>query len=56
MERVVFIHRLQATWQRLLEQQIRDFGYDLMRRVSQVMLERLQATRRKLVEFYGVIE
>jgi CRP/FNR family transcriptional regulator, cyclic AMP receptor protein len=33
-----------------------DFGCDLMRRVSQVMLERLQATRRKLVEFYGVIE
>ena len=33
-----------------------DFGYDLMRRVSQVMLERLQATRRKLVEFYGVID
>ncbi|MBI3415812.1 MAG: cyclic nucleotide-binding domain-containing protein [Verrucomicrobia bacterium] len=33
-----------------------DFGYDLMRRVSQVMLDRLQATRRKLIEFYGVLE
>ena len=34
----------------------REFGYDLMRRVSRVMLERLQATRRKLLEFYGVTE
>ena len=29
-----------------------DFGYELMRRVSRVMLEQLQSTRRKLVEFY----
>lgn len=37
-------------------QENHDFGYDLMRRVSQVMLERLQATRRKLIEFYGGAE
>jgi CRP-like cAMP-binding protein len=30
-----------------------DFGYELTRRVSQVMLQRLQATRRNLVEFYA---
>ena len=30
-----------------------DFGFELVRRVSQAMLERLQATRRKLVEFYA---
>jgi len=32
------------------------FGYALLRRVSQVMLGRLQATRLKLIEFYGVTE
>ena len=30
----------------------RDFGYDLLRRVGRVMLDTLQGTRRKLVEFY----
>lgn len=30
----------------------RDFGYDLLLRVGRVMLETLQGTRRKLVEFY----
>jgi hypothetical protein len=30
-----------------------DFGYELTRRVSQVMLQRLQATRLNLVEFYA---
>ena len=29
-----------------------DFGYDLLMRVGSVMLETLQGTRRKLVEFY----
>jgi hypothetical protein len=29
-----------------------DFGYDLLLRVGRVMLETLQGTRRKLVEFY----
>lgn len=29
------------------------FGYDLMRRFSQVMLERLQATRLRLADVYG---
>jgi CRP-like cAMP-binding protein len=29
-----------------------DFGYDLLLRVGRVMLDTLQATRRKLVEFY----
>jgi CRP-like cAMP-binding protein len=29
-----------------------DFGYDLAMRVGRVMLARLQATRRRLVEFY----
>jgi CRP-like cAMP-binding protein len=29
-----------------------DFGYDLAMRVGRVMLGRLQATRRRLVEFY----
>jgi CRP/FNR family transcriptional regulator, cyclic AMP receptor protein len=30
-----------------------DFGYELTRRVSQVMLQRLQATRLNLLEFYA---
>ncbi len=30
-----------------------DFGYELTRRVSQVLLQRLQATRLNLVEFYA---
>jgi CRP-like cAMP-binding protein len=29
-----------------------DFGYDLLLRIGRVILERLQNTRRKLVEFY----
>jgi CRP/FNR family transcriptional regulator, cyclic AMP receptor protein len=29
-----------------------DFGYELLTRVSRVMLQRLQATRRRLIEFY----
>jgi CRP/FNR family transcriptional regulator, cyclic AMP receptor protein len=29
-----------------------DFGYELLTRVGHVMLQRLQATRRRLIEFY----
>ncbi len=32
------------------------FGYELAMRVGQVMLQRLQATRAKLVNFYGAIK
>ena len=32
------------------------FGYDLAMRVGQVMLQRLQATRAKLVDFYAAIK
>jgi CRP/FNR family cyclic AMP-dependent transcriptional regulator len=31
----------------------RDFGYELMLRISQVMLDRLQATRLRLLDVYG---
>jgi CRP/FNR family cyclic AMP-dependent transcriptional regulator len=31
------------------------FGYQLVGRVGQIMLERLQATRLKLVSFYGAV-
>jgi CRP-like cAMP-binding protein len=34
----------------------RDFGHELLTRVAGVLLQRLQATRRQLIEFYGVIE
>jgi CRP-like cAMP-binding protein len=34
----------------------RDFGNDLLARVARVLLQRLQATRRRLIGFYGVIE
>ena len=30
----------------------RDFGYELMRRISEVMLNRLQATRQELLKLY----
>jgi CRP-like cAMP-binding protein len=33
-----------------------DFGYELATRVAQVMLQRLQATRLKLVDFYEAIK
>jgi CRP/FNR family cyclic AMP-dependent transcriptional regulator len=33
-----------------------DFGYDLASRVGQVMLERLQATRERLVEYHAAIK
>jgi CRP-like cAMP-binding protein len=32
----------------------RDLGYELMRRISQVIIERLQATRVRLLDVYGV--
>lgn len=31
-----------------------DFGYELLKRMSQVMLQRLQATRNELVKFYSL--
>jgi CRP/FNR family transcriptional regulator, cyclic AMP receptor protein len=31
-----------------------DLGYELMRRISQVIIERLQATRLRLLDVYGV--
>jgi CRP-like cAMP-binding protein len=33
-----------------------DFGYELATRVAQVMLQRLQATRLKLLDFYAAIK
>ena len=33
-----------------------DFGYELVTRVARVILQRLQATRQKLVDFYGAIK
>jgi CRP/FNR family transcriptional regulator, cyclic AMP receptor protein len=33
-------------------QENHDFGYDLAMRIGRVMFERLQTTRRRLVEFY----
>jgi CRP-like cAMP-binding protein len=36
-------------------QENHDFGYDLAKRVAQVMLDRLQATRLRLANFYGPI-
>lgn len=37
-------------------EQDHDFGYELATRVAQVMLQRLQATRLKLVDFYEAIK
>ena len=34
-------------------EQDHDFGYELIKRVSKLLLERLQATRLLLVDFYG---
>ena len=31
-----------------------DLGYELMRRIAQVIIERLQATRLRLLDVYGV--
>ena len=36
-------------------QENHDFGYELVKRVNQVMLDRLQATRLRLANFYGTI-
>ena len=33
-----------------------DFGYDLARRVAQVMLERLQATRKRLQGYLATVK
>jgi CRP/FNR family cyclic AMP-dependent transcriptional regulator len=33
-----------------------DFGYELVTRMARVMLQRLQATRQKLADFYGAIK
>ncbi len=33
-----------------------DFGFDLMKRVSQVLMERMQATRQKLLEAYWLTQ
>jgi CRP/FNR family cyclic AMP-dependent transcriptional regulator len=30
-----------------------DFGYDIAMRVAQIMLQRLQATRMQLLDFYA---
>ena len=37
-------------------QENRDFGNELLARIARVLYQRLQATRRQLVGFYGVIE
>jgi CRP/FNR family transcriptional regulator, cyclic AMP receptor protein len=34
----------------------RDFGHDLLMRVARVLLQRLQATRKRLVEYYEPLE
>jgi CRP/FNR family transcriptional regulator, cyclic AMP receptor protein len=39
-----------GTWLRENCERDRDFGYEMMKRMSAVMIERLQATRRKLAE------
>jgi CRP/FNR family transcriptional regulator, cyclic AMP receptor protein len=42
-----------AKFLRDLAEMHQDFGYDLMKRISGVLLERLQETRLLLVDFYG---
>jgi len=39
-----------GTWLRESCERDRDFGYEMMKRMSAVMIERLQATRKKLAE------
>jgi CRP/FNR family cyclic AMP-dependent transcriptional regulator len=42
-----------GTWLRENCERDRDFGYEMMKRMSAIMIERLQATRRKLAELQG---
>jgi CRP/FNR family cyclic AMP-dependent transcriptional regulator len=42
-----------GTWLRENCERDRDFGYEMMKRMSAVMIERLQATRLKLAELQG---
>ncbi|MCW5555946.1 MAG: Crp/Fnr family transcriptional regulator [Verrucomicrobiae bacterium] len=37
-------------------EQDHDFGYELMKRVSQLLISRMQATRRQLLEVHGQLE
>ena len=39
-----------GTWLRENCERDHDFGYEMMKRMSAIIIERLQATRRKLVE------
>jgi hypothetical protein len=47
---------LQARALREYAEENHDFGYELAKRVGQVILDRLQATRLRLVNFYGPVE
>ena len=45
--KVIFFY---GTWLRENCERDHDFGYEMMKRMSAIIIERLQATRRKLVE------
>ena len=41
-------------WEREKGEADHDFGYELVKRVAQIMMERLQATRIQLLDMYNV--
>src|SRR5258708_28432944 len=45
---------LDGTCLRTKGEEDHDLGYELMKRVAQIMMERLQATRVQLLDVYGV--
>jgi CRP/FNR family transcriptional regulator, cyclic AMP receptor protein len=38
---------------RQIAEEDHDFGYDITKRVGQILLQRLQATRMQLIDFYA---